>query len=120
MRKGAEIVIRVLFVCVHNSARSQMAEANYDISRNTSNSVFEYFNEKRRYDIVVKVCDQINGQRCPAFPGVKITLDWNLEDPSQFKGSEKLQLVKTRHVRDQIKKRVKNLIREYNNLEVYS
>ncbi len=108
---------RVLFVCVHNSARSQMAEAflnklgagifeaesagleprplnplavqvmreaGYDISRNPTNSVFQFLKEGRRYELVVKVCDEINGQKCPIFPTTSAVLNWNLADPSEF------------------------------------
>jgi len=139
-------MLKVLFVCVHNSARSQMAEAflnrlgngdfyaesaglepgelnpivvqvmneiGYDISRNSINSVFEYFKEGRKYTIVVKVCDQINGQRCPIFPMVLKTLDWNLEDPAEFEGTYEEKLEHTRKTRDEIKDRVESFINEY-------
>lgn len=137
---------KVLFVCIHNSARSQMAEAylnefgketfvaesaglekgslnpyavkvmaeeGIDISNNTCDSVFDFHKEGRHYDLVVKVCDQINGERCPIFPGAKATLNWNLEDPSSLDGSDEAKLDRTRVVRDQIKDRVKRLIEEY-------
>lgn len=137
---------KVLFVCIHNSARSQMAEAylnelgkegfvaesaglekgslnpyavkvmaeeGIDISNNTCDSVFDFHKEGRHYDLVVKVCDQINGERCPIFPGAKATLNWNLEDPSSLDGSDEAKLSRTREIRDQIKDRVKRLIEEY-------
>ncbi len=137
---------KVLFVCIHNSARSQMAEAylnefgketfvaesaglekgslnpyavkvmaeeGIDISNNTCDSVFDFHKEGRHYDLVVKVCDQINGERCPIFPGAKATLNWNLEDPSSLDGSDEAKLDRTRVIRDQIKDRVKRLIEEY-------
>lgn len=137
---------KVLFVCIHNSARSQMAEAylnewgqdafmaesaglekgslnpsavkvmaedGIDISKNSCDSVFDFHKEGRRYDFVVKVCDQINGERCPIFPGAKATLNWNLEDPSSLDGSDEAKLNRTREIRDQIKDRVKRLIEEY-------
>ena len=137
---------KVLFVCIHNSARSQMAEAylnelgkeafvaesaglekgnlnpyavkvmaeeGIDISNNTCDSVFDFHKEGRHYDLVVKVCDQINGERCPIFPGAKATLNWNLEDPSSLDGSDEAKLSRTREIRDQIKDRIKRLIEEY-------
>jgi arsenate reductase (thioredoxin) len=137
---------KVLFVCIHNSARSQMAEAylndlgkdvfiaesaglekgslnpyavkvmaeeGIDISNNTCDSVFDFHKEGRHYDLVVKVCDQINGERCPIFPRAKATLNWNLEDPSSLDGSDEAKLSRTREIRDQIKDRVKRLIEEY-------
>ncbi len=137
---------RVLFVCVHNSARSQMAEAflnklgagifeaesagleprplnplavqvmreaGYDISRNPTNSVFQFLKEGRRYELVVKVCDEINGQKCPIFPTTSAVLNWNLADPSEFEGTEAEKLEKTRKLRDEIRARVESLIVVY-------
>lgn len=139
-------MIKVLFVCIHNSARSQMAEAylnkigegkfsaesagleagkmnpyvikvmaeeGYDLSNNTCDSVFDFHKEGRQYDLVVKVCDQMNGERCPIFPGTKATMNWNLQDPSGLEGDDESKLQRTRVIRDQIKVKVQNLIEEY-------
>ncbi|RNC29379.1 MAG: Glutaredoxin arsenate reductase [Candidatus Dichloromethanomonas elyunquensis] len=139
-------MIKVLFVCVHNSARSQMAEAflnrlgngdfyaesagiepgrlnpmaikvmeeiGYDIRHNSTDSVFNFFKEGRTYSLLVKVCDQINGQKCPIFPMIHYVLDWNLEDPSGFEGTYEERLDKTRKVRDEIKAKVESLIAAY-------
>lgn len=137
---------KVLFVCVHNSARSQiaetylndfgkslfiaesagiekgqlnpyvievMAEDGYDISNNSVNSVFDYYKEGRRYTYVVKVCDEINGQRCPVFPHALKDIYWNLEDPAAYKGSKEEILEKTRQIRDVIKNKVLEFIKTY-------
>lgn len=137
---------KVLFICIHNSARSQMAEAylnqfglgkfiaesaglesgtlnpfvvkvmaeeGIDISNNTCDSVFDFHKEGREYDLVVKVCDQINGERCPIFPSAKATLNWNLQDPSSLDGSDEDKLNRTREIRNQIKVRVEQLIQDY-------
>lgn len=139
--------MRVLFVCIHNSARSQMAEAflnklgegrfiaesaglekgtlnpyvvkvmaelDYDISQNQCDSVFEFYKEGRRYDAVIKVCDQINGERCPIFPGTRISMNWNIEDPSSLAGSEEERLQQTRIIRDLILERVQIFLKENN------
>lgn len=137
---------KVLFVCIHNSARSQMAEAflnklgqgrfiaesaglepgslnpvvvksmagkGYDISNNPTNSVFDYLKEGRSYDVVVKVCDQANGQRCPIFPSAKTTLVWSFTDPSSFEGTDDEKLNNTNDVRDQIETRIEEFIRVF-------
>jgi arsenate reductase len=142
-------MMKVLFVCIHNSARSQMAEAflnrlgkgnfiaesagieagtlnpfvieamselGYDISKNQTKSVFDFFKEGRTYSAVIKVCDQANGQRCPIFPKTLINLSWNLEDPSSFEGTHEEKLERTRHIRDQIKIKVEEFISEYEDL----
>ena len=132
------------FVCIHNSARSQMAEAflnrlgqgkftaesaglepgslnpfvvksmaeiGYDISSNQTDSVFEFFKKDRKYNVVVKVCDQANGPKCPIFPSAKTTLVWSFADPSSFVGTATERMVKTNEVRDQIKTRIEEFIR---------
>lgn len=139
-------MLRVLFVCVHNSARSQiaeaflnklgegdfysesaglekgtlnpyvvevMSEAGYDISNNETNSVFDYIKEGRTYSVVIKVCDEINGQRCPIFPRSLRDMQWNLEDPSSYEGTKEEILEKTREIRDEILKKVEAFIAEY-------
>ena len=94
-----------------------MAEVGYDISKNTTNSVFDYFKEGRRYNVIVKVCDQESGQRCPVFPLTQKVLDWNLEDPAEFVGTEEEKEVMIRQLRDEIETRVKNFIEEYEDAE---
>ena len=134
---------KVLFVCVHNAARSQMAEAflnrlgeglftsesaglepgqlnpdvvevmkevGYDISQNKTKSVFEFYREGKRYHYVVKVCDQINGQKCPIFPSTIKVLDWNHEDPAEFQGNKEERLCQARELRDSILKNVNDMI----------
>ncbi|MFP4478930.1 MAG: arsenate reductase ArsC [Candidatus Izemoplasmatales bacterium] len=139
-------MLKVLFVCVHNSARSQMGEAflnklgkgyfiaesagiekgelnpyvvevmnevGYDISHKQTNKVFDFFKEGRSYTYVIKVCDEINGQKCPIFRGALNDIYWNIKDPSDFKGTREEILNKTREVRDQIKEKVEKFIEEY-------
>lgn len=139
-------MIKVLFVCVHNSARSQMGETylndlgkglfvaesagiergvlnpyvvqamkldGYDISQNEKNSVFDFYKEGRSYTFVIKVCDEIHGQKCPVFPHAVKQFYWNMEDPSTFDGSDEEKLLKTIEVRDKIKAKVIAFIKNY-------
>jgi arsenate reductase len=134
---------KVLFVCVHNSARSQMAEAflnrlgnglfiaesaglepgnlnpdivevmheiGYDISRNLTKSVFEFYRQGKKYHYVVKVCDQMNGQRCPIFPATLKVINWNHEDPSQYQGNKEERLIQARILRDEIRRNVEEMV----------
>ncbi len=145
-------MIKVLFVCVHNSARSQMAEAfmndlgkgmflaesaglrpgelnpdvidsmaeiGYDIKNNKTKSVFDFYKEGRRYHYVIKVCDQMSGQKCPIFPSSKKQIDWNHEDPSSFDGSKKERLDQVRLIREDIRKNVLEFI-EYHQISDFS
>lgn len=145
-------MIKVLFVCVHNSARSQMAEAfmnelgkgmfvaesaglrpgelnpdvidsmaeiGYDIKNSETKSVFDFYKEGRRYHYVIKVCDQMNGQKCPIFPASKKQIDWNHEDPSSFEGSKEERLDQVRLIREDIRKNVLDFI-EYHQISDFN
>ena len=144
-------MIKVLVVCVHNSARSQIAETlindlgkgyfvaesagiekgslnpyvvkamkeqGYDISKNETNSVFEFFKEGRSYTFVVKVCDQINGQKCPVFPHALKEFYWNIPDPSDLTGCEEEILTEVRTIIAMIKEKVISFIDEYRDFSV--
>jgi arsenate reductase (thioredoxin) len=135
---------KVLFVCVHNSARSQMAEAflshlagdrfeaesaglepgplnplaievmgevGIDISMNQTKSVFALYKADKLYRYVIAVCDEA-AQTCPIFPGFATNLHWSFEDPASFTGSHEERLHKTRRVRDEIRKRIEDFIKE--------
>ena len=138
--------IKVLFICVHNSARSQMAEAflnkyggkhfvaesaglepgklnpvvvdamkeiGIDISSNKTKSVFDFYKEGRMFNYAITVCDESNAERCPIFPGVTERLHWNFKDPSALTGSYEDKLAGVRIIRDQIKDRIQEWLKEF-------
>ena len=133
--------IKVLFLCVHNSARSQMAEAylkkfggsaglepgklnplaiavmqeeEIDISNNPTKDVFGMYKDGKLFNYVVTVCDAHNSERCPVFPGITTRIGWEFDDPSSFTGTQEEKLERTRVVRDQIKASVKQFIQDRN------
>jgi arsenate reductase len=86
--------VKVLFVCVHNSSRSQMAEAFLN----------QLAGDKFKAE---------SAERCPLFPGVTKRLGWSFEDPASFSGTHEDKLLRTRIVRDKIKVTFENFINEY-------
>ncbi len=114
---AADEAVRVLFLCTHNSARSQMAEALLRACGPTSLQVFSAGNEpdgvhplavevmaEMRIDIrgqVAKHFDQFVGQHfdyvitvcdrvrevCPVFSEETETIHWSIADPAAAPGS---------------------------------
>ena len=137
---------RVLFVCVHNSARSQIAEAflnalagdrfeamsaglepgtlnplvvevmkevGIDISRNQTKSAFDLFKKGELFSYVVTVCDAASAEQCPLFPGLLTAqIHWSFADPSSFTGTHEEKLAQTRAVRDAIKAKIEEWLKE--------
>lgn len=136
---------RVLFVCVHNSARSQMAEAlmnkfwgdrfeahsaglepgelnplaveslkeiGIDISHKGTQDVFEIYKNGQIFSYVITVCDETSGERCPIFPGVTKRIHWSFDDPSSFTGTAEEKLMKTNEVRDAIKAKIEEWVKD--------
>lgn len=136
---------KVIFICKHNSARSQMAEAflkqlagdrlqvesaglepgalnplvvesmkeiGFDISQNTTQSVFDLFKAGKLFDIVVTVCDDATEAQCPVFPGVTRRLHWPFPDPAALEGSHEEKLAKVREIREAIKSKVEEAFSE--------
>ena len=124
----------VLFVCVHNAGRSQMAagltelrsggriqvrSAGSDPGEEINPAVTEAMNEigvdlshefpKPLTDEGVRAADVVItmgcGDACPIYPGKRYE-DWELEDPA----GQDLETV--RRIRDEIDARVQNLIAE--------
>jgi arsenate reductase (thioredoxin) len=132
---------RVLFLCTHNSARSQMAEG---MLRAWAGARFEAFSagteasEVRPLAIramaelgidisghASKTVHSFAGQEfdyaitvcddgretCPYFPGTGQHLHWSFEDPSAAHGTEDERLAVFRRVRDQIAEHIRAFVR---------
>ena len=131
---------RVLFLCTHNSARSQMAEG---LLRKMAGDRFDVFSagteQTRVHPLAVeamsesgiditgqtsKTLDAFAGQRfdyvitvcdranesCPIFPGGTERLHWSFDDPSAATGTAEERLRAFRTIRDAIQQRLRIFI----------
>ena len=126
----------VLFLCTHNSARSQMAEGWLRSLGGENFTVYSAGTEKTfvrpqavqvmkevGIDISHQVSKTLNqylqkefeevitvcdsaNESCPIFPHVKNRRHWSFPDPSQATGTEAVILDVYRHVRDAIKAKI--------------
>lgn len=127
---------RVLFLCTHNSARSQMAEGFLRALGGDRYEAQSAGTEKTRVHPLAirvmgergidisrqtsKVYDDLMqrpwdylitvcdaaNEQCPFVPGVETRLHWSFEDPSRATGSEDARLGAFRAVRDRIEARI--------------
>jgi arsenate reductase len=131
----------VLFVCTHNSARSQMAEG---LVRHLAGDRFEAHSagteathvRPEAIAVMAELGIDISGHRsktldgylgepfdwvvtvcdrareaCPVFPGAAHSAHWDFDDPSEATGSEQERLAEYRRVRDEIRERLVDFLR---------
>jgi Protein-tyrosine-phosphatase len=89
-----------------------MREVGIDISKNRTKDAFQFLKQGRSFHYVITVCDESSGERCPIFPGVSQRLHWNFDDPSAFTGTYEEKLLKTRAVRDAIKTKILEFLKD--------
>ncbi len=127
---------RVIFVCTHNSARSQMAEG---MLRAWGGDGFEVFSAGTEATVVrpeaITVMDEIGidisghtsqtlepfhgesftwlitvcdqaKESCPTLPGVQQQAHWSIDDPSGVEGDETVRLDAFREARDRLRDRI--------------
>lgn len=133
---------RVLVLCTHNSARSQMAEG---FLRTLGGDRFDVASAgtvaTRVHPLAIRVMSEIGidlgrhtsktldrflgepwdyvitvcdqaGERCPIFPGRTTRIHWSFEDPSAASGDEAERLAVFRRVRDAIGQRLRAWLAE--------
>jgi arsenate reductase len=131
---------RVLFICWHNSARSQMAEG---FLRAFAGERFDAFSagieaapvRPEATAVMAEIGIDIGGQRsktlhqfldqpfdwlitvcddarqsCPVFPGVERTLHWSIEDPARATGPDDVRLLAFRGARDDLRNRIRMFV----------
>ena len=132
--------VKVLFICTHNSARSQMAEGLLNrlgagrfeaTSAGTEPSVLHPL----AVEVMAEESIDISGQHaksidaflqerfdyvitvcddaneaCPVFPNARHRLHWSLPDPSRAEGTREERLAFFRAIRDAIRARVEEFL----------
>lgn len=131
---------RVLFLCTHNSARSQMAEAflrrmagdDYEVvSAGTEPAGVHPLAIRAMAEIGIDIGTQRSKsfqeylqvpfdyvitvcdqarEACPVFPGAKNQVHWSFDDPAQAQGTEEEQLAVFRRVRDAIRHQIQRFL----------
>ncbi len=87
-----------------------MAELGFDLSRNTTKSVFEFYKQGKLFDYVITVCDEAVEDRCPIFPGLTKRMHWPFKNPAALNGTHQEKLAGTRKIRDEIKATVEKFL----------
>ena len=127
---------RVLFLCTHNSARSQMAEGLF---RALGGEQIEAFSAGTVATVVrpeaIAVMNELGidisthesktldrfldeqfdevvtvcddaNEACPIFPGARHRRHWSIDDPSRVVGSETERMAAFRSARDELRRRI--------------
>ena len=127
---------RVIFVCTHNSARSQMAEGMLRAWGGDRFEVFSAGTEATRVrpeavevmrEIGIDLTDHESktlepfmgetfhwlitvcdqaAEACPTIPGVRQRAHWSIDDPSGVEGTEAARLAAFRAARDHLRDRI--------------
>jgi arsenate reductase len=136
-----DALMRVLFLCVHNSARSQIAEGWL---RALGGAHFEVFSAgsapSRVHPLAIRVMQEhgidLSAHRsksvneffdqpidvvitlcaeevCPNFPGKVTRLHWEMPDPSAVQGSDAERIAAFHRVADEIEKRVNEFLNDH-------
>jgi arsenate reductase (thioredoxin) len=128
--------LRVLFLCTHNSARSQMAEG---LLRQAAGDRFEVHSAgteaTRVRPLAIKAMNELGidisqqtsktldpyvdqkfdyvitvcddaNESCPIFPNAVHRIHWSLPDPSKATGTEEQQLAVYRTLREELRTRI--------------
>lgn len=90
-----------------------LQELGIDISKNTTQRVFDVWKSGQMFEFVITVCSEAEAEGCPIFPGVATRLHWPFDDPSKFTGTDEERLEKTRRVRYAIHAKIDSFCEQY-------
>ena len=87
-----------------------MSEEGIDLSKKSTQSVFDLYKSGALFELVITVCDAEVDAACPVFPGVTERLMWPFPDPSTIYGTEAHRLAEIKIIRDAIKNKIREFI----------
>jgi arsenate reductase len=90
-----------------------LQELGVDISKKTTQRVFDVWISGQIFQFVVAVCSEAEAEGCPIFAGVTTRLHWPFDDPSKLMGTHEQRLTETRRIRDQIRTRIDSFCEEH-------
>jgi arsenate reductase (thioredoxin) len=88
-----------------------MAERGFDLSGQRAKGLSEYLG-RVHFGYLVNMCERAEADCPKTFPGMGTRLDWSIEDPAAFEGSEEERRAKFRQVRDVIDARLRQWLEE--------
>jgi arsenate reductase len=96
---------------VHPVAIKVTEEIGIDISKQRSKLIEEFLGLD--FDCVITLCGDNARDLCPVFPGkTKRRLHWNFPDPAQAKGRAEEVLEVFRKVRDEIRAKIEEFVKQ--------
>jgi arsenate reductase len=131
---------RVLFLCTHNSSRSQMAQGLLNwLAPDRFTALSAGTHPSTIHPLAIRVMQELGidirnhgthqvsdyygqpfdtvitvcesaAEECPVFPGAKVQLHWSFADPAAVTGDEATRLAAFRHTRDLILVRLRRWV----------
>lgn len=99
---------------VHKRAAAVMKETGIDISKQESKTINE--NLLKQMDIIVTLCSYAE-TLCPSTPSGIRRIHWPIKDPVGTIGSEEQIMYEFRRAREEIRGKVRELIKEISDLK---
>ena len=90
-----------------------MRNAGYDISKNETKSVDSIYKTQTKFCFIIFDCCESQADECPIVPYETKKIYWSIDDPSVLKGTDQVKLEKIKTIRDEIKIKVENFIKNY-------